>query len=383
MAKKDYYELLGVSKNASVDEIKKAYRKLAMQYHPDRNPGDKVAEQKFHEISDAYSVLSDEQKKAAYDRFGHAAFEQGGGFGGGAGGGQGQGFGGFDFSDIFEEMFGNGFGGRGGGSPRGGSFKQPGADVRFNLEVSLEEAFKGTTAQIKFQGSVKCTTCDGSGSKDKAAHTTCSHCNGRGATRHQQGFFTVERTCSHCNGAGKTIANPCKSCHGQGKVRDTKKLEVKIPPGVEDGTRIRISGEGEAGLRGGPNGDLYVFISVRSHPIFKRSGRDIFYKIPIPMITAALGGEIEVPSIDGTKSSLKIPAGTQNGQQFKLRNKGMSILRSSLRGDLIVEASIETPVNLSKHQKEILKQFEESCQKEDNSPQSSGFFAKVRDFLGG
>ena len=375
MAKKDFYTILGVSQSASADEIKKAYRKLAMKYHPDRNPGDKVAEQKFREASEAYEILRDEQKRAAYDRYGSAAFEQGMGNGAGPG----PGFGGFgfaaNFSDIIDEMFGD----LGNGN-RADSFQQSGSDVRFNLEISLEEAFRGTTARIKFSTGVACERCHGLGSEGGLAPTTCSTCQGRGKSRYQQGFFTIERSCSSCGGSGKTIADPCRTCSGQGRVRREKNLEVKIPAGVEEGTRIRVSREGEAGLRGGPAGDLYVFLSIRPHRFFKRQNADLFCRVPIPMTTAALGGEVEIPVLDGSKSAVKIPAGTQAGQQFRLRGKGMSVLRSSSRGDLIIEAGIETPVNLTKKQKELLKQFEEASQKEHNNPQSTGFFAKVKEF---
>ncbi|RZI46394.1 molecular chaperone DnaJ [Candidatus Finniella inopinata] len=381
MANKDFYKTLGVSQGSSPEDIKKAYRKLAMKYHPDKNPGDKAAEQKFRDVAEAYEILSDEQKKAAYDRYGSAAFEQGMGGGGGAG----PGFGGFgfsgNFSDIIDEMFGDL-----GGSGRTDTFQQIGADVRFNLDISLDDAFKGTTARVKFTTGVPCDHCHGLGSQGGLAPTNCSACHGRGKTRYQQGFFTIERACNTCGGSGKTIADPCRPCGGQGRVRREKNLEVKIPPGVEDGTRIRLTREGEAGLRGGPAGDLYVFLSVRPHRLFKRQGADLFCRIPIPMTTAALGGEIEVPCVDGSKSSLKIPSGTQGGQQFRLRGKGMSVLRSSARGDLIIEAGVETPVNLSKKQKELLKQFEEASKKEENNPHSTGFFAKVKEFwdeLGG
>ena len=390
MAKKDFYKTLGVSNTASAEEIKKAYRKQAMKHHPDRNPGDKTAEQKFRELSDAYDVLKDDQKRATYDRFGAEAFEQGGGATSHPGGGNpGFGFGfsggGFsgNFSDIIDEMFGD-FDGR--GSAGSQLYKQPGSDIRFNLEISLEEAFKGSNARIKYTTAVACDTCKGSGSEANAAPITCTGCNGRGKTRFQQGFFTVERTCSTCNGAGSVISKPCRVCSGNGRTRREKNLEVKIPAGVEDGTRIRVTQEGEAGMRGGPPGDLYVFLSIRSHRFFKRQAADIHCRVPITMMTAALGGEIEVPSIDGSHAIVKIPAGTQSGHQFRLRGKGMSVLRSSSRGDMFIEAAVETPVNLSKKQKELLEQFSETSKKESNSPQSSGFFTKVKEFwdeLGG
>lgn len=384
---KDFYKTLGVSKTATADELKKAYRKLAMQYHPDKNPGDKTAEQKFREISEAYDVLRDDQKRAAYDRYGPDVFEQGG-FNPNAGAAHGGGFGGFGFSggfganfaDIIDEMFGE-FGG--GASD---TFQQAGSDVRFNLEISLEEAFKGTTARVKYATGVECDSCKGSGSESGAPPVVCSACKGRGKSRAQQGFFTIERTCHVCRGAGKTISTPCHTCTGTGRTRREKNLEVKIPAGVEDGTRIRVTKEGEAGLRGGPPGDLYVFLSLRPHRFFKRQGSDLYCRAPITMTVASLGGEIGVPSIDGSQTNLKIPAGTQSGHQFRIRGKGMTALRSSVRGDMIIEAVVETPVNLTKKQKELLKQFEETTKKEANNPQSSGFFAKVKEFweeLGG
>lgn len=372
MAKKDYYELLGVSRTAKADEIKKAYRKLAMKYHPDRNPGDKVAEEKFREATEAYDVLKDEQKRAAYDRFGHAAFDQSQG-----GGGQ-HGFGGFDFTssfaDIFDEMFGGGFGGRGQSETN-----LRGSDIRYNHEISLEEAFKGATAKIRYLTGVGCDTCKGTGAADSAAPVTCAMCHGRGRVRAQQGFFTIEKTCPQCQGMGQRIEKPCKSCHGSGRVRKEKTIEVKIPAGVDDGTRIRIATAGEAGMRGGPSGDLYVFISVRSHKIFKREGKDVYCRIPITMMIASLGGEIEVPTIDGTRAKVKIPPGTQSGHQFRLRGKGMSVLRSTIRGDMYIEASVETPMNLSKKQRELLEEFEKHGKPESNNPESSGFFKKVKE----
>lgn len=375
MSNKDPYKTLGVSQDASSDTIKKAYRKLAMQYHPDKNPGDKSADQKFRDVTEAYEILTDPQKKAAFDRFGSAAFDQNAG--GGPGGGSG--FGGFgfssNFSDIIDEMFGDL-----GGGGRSESFQQTGSDIRFNLDISLEEAFKGTNARVKFATGILCDKCHGSGSAKGSSPTNCLSCKGRGKMRYQQGFFTVEKACNDCGGSGKTVSDPCRPCSGQGRIRKEKNLEVKIPAGVEEGTRIRVAREGEAGLRGGPSGDLYVFLSIRPHRLFRRQGADLFCKIPIPMTIAALGGDIEVPSIDGTRSALKIPIGTQGGQQFRMRNKGMSVLRSNARGDLIIEAGVETPVNLTKKQKDILKQFEEANIKEDNSPQSTGFFAKVKEF---
>ncbi|WP_032113040.1 molecular chaperone DnaJ [Candidatus Paracaedibacter symbiosus] len=375
MAKKDYYELLSIARTASADEIKKAYRKLAMKYHPDRNPGDKAAEEKFKEATEAYDVLKDEQKKAAYDRFGHAAFDQSQG----GGGARHQGAGGFDFTssfaDIFDEMFGGGFGG---GGRQEANLR--GSDIRYNYEISLDEAFKGAVAKIRYLTGVPCEPCKGSGSENSAAPVNCTMCRGSGRIRAQQGFFTIEKTCPQCHGMGQMIEKPCKSCNATGRVRKEKTIDVKIPGGVDDGTRIRIAGAGEAGMRGGPSGDLYVFITIRPHKIFKREGKDIYCRIPITMITASLGGEIEVPTIDGTRAKVKIPPGTQSGHQFRLRGKGMSVLRTTVRGDMYIEASVETPMNLSKKQRELLQEFEKHGKHESNNPESSGFFTKVKEF---
>ncbi|MDX2112992.1 MAG: molecular chaperone DnaJ [Alphaproteobacteria bacterium] len=370
---KDFYEILGVSKTASADELKKAYRKLAMQHHPDKNPGDKKAEEKFKEISHAYDILSDEQKRAAYDRYGHDAFTQGGM--GGAGGGAG----GFDFSasgfaDIFEDLFGMG----GGARQRQPSGPARGADLRYNLSISLEDAFKGKQETIKVATAVACESCSGSGGEKGSAPVSCGTCSGSGRIRMSQGFFTMERTCTSCQGMGKVIKNPCKSCAGSGRVRKEKTLSVNIPAGVEEGTRIRLSNEGEVGARGGPAGDLYIFVSVAEHPIFKRDGADIHCQIPIPMTTAALGGSIEAPTIDGTRVKVSIPEGTQSGHQMRLRGKGMSVLRSGHRGDMYIHTQVETPVKLSKKQKDLLKEFEKSGG--HTSPESEGFFAKVKEF---
>jgi molecular chaperone DnaJ len=372
MSKQDFYELLGVERGASGDDIKKAYRKMAMQYHPDRNPGDAAAEQKFKDITEAYDVLKDEQKRAAYDRFGHAAFEQGGGGGGGFGGG---GFGGGGFADIFDEMFGEFMGGR-----RGQSSGR-GADMRYNMEISLEEAFAGKSTTVKVPSSASCEDCKGTGGKDGAQPVACSTCHGAGKVRSQQGFFTIERTCPSCQGMGKVIKDPCRSCGGTGRTRKEKTLSVTIPAGVEDGTRIRLAGEGEAGMRGAPPGDLYIFLSIGAHRIFQRDGANIFCRVPIPMTTAALGGSIEVPTIDGGKAKVTIPEGTQSGHQFRLRSKGMSVLRSPARGDMFIQAMVETPVNLTRRQTELLKEFEASGEgeKAKNSPESHGFFAKVKE----
>ncbi|ARJ66337.1 molecular chaperone DnaJ [Magnetospirillum sp. ME-1] len=376
MSKQDYYELLGVEKGASGDDIKKAYRKLAMQFHPDRNPGNADAEQKFKEINEAYDVLKDEQKRAAYDRFGHAAFEQGGGGPGGFGGGGFGGFGGGGFSDIFDEMFGEFMGGG-----RRGQASGRGADLRYNMDISLEDAFAGKSATIKVPSSAPCEDCKGTGGKDGAQPVTCSGCNGHGKVRQQQGFFTIERTCPTCQGMGKIIKDPCRSCGGSGRTRKEKTLSVNIPAGVEDGTRIRLAGEGEAGMRGAPSGDLYIFLSIAAHRIFQRDGANIFCRVPIPMTTAALGGTIEVPAIDGSKAKVTIPEGTQSGNQFRLKNKGMSVLRSPARGDMFIQAVVETPVNLTKRQKELLAEFNEAGEgeKAKNSPESQGFFAKVKE----
>ena len=368
--KRDYYEVLGVKKGASADELKKAYRKLAMDHHPDRNPHDKQAEHKFKELNEAYDILKDDQKRAAYDRFGHAAFEQGRGAGAGAGD-----FGfGAGFADIFEDMFGEFMGRRGPGQAARGS------DLRYNMEVTLEEAFAGKASQIKVQSTVSCGECKGTGGRDGAAPVECATCRGMGKVRASQGFFTIERTCPSCQGAGRVIKDPCRGCGGSGRVRKEKTLSVAIPAGVEDGTRIRLTGEGEAGLRGAPNGDLYIFLAVKPHRLFQRDGANILCRVPIPMTTASLGGSIEVPTVDGGRAKVSIPAGTQSGHQFRLRGKGMSVLRSPARGDMFVEASVETPVKLTKRQEELLRQFEqEGGNSKDTSPESAGFFAKVKE----
>jgi molecular chaperone DnaJ len=373
----DFYELLGVGRGASPDEIKKAYRKLAMQYHPDRNPGDKAAEKTFKEINHAYDILKDEQKRAAYDRYGASAFEGGAGPNGPGGGPFGAG--GFDFSDIFEQMFGGGdVGGRGRstGPARGN-------DLRYNLEISLEEAFAGSDASVRVPSSVSCDACHGSGAEPGSRPVNCPTCQGRGRVRMQQGFFTIERTCPACHGAGQKIEKPCRACHGAGRVRKDKTLNVKIPAGVEDGTRIRLAGEGEAGARSGPPGDLYVFLSVRKHRLYERDGADLLCRVPISMVQAALGGAIEVPTLDGKMARVSIPAGTQSGHQFRLRGKGMPVLRSSQKGDLYIESIIETPVNLTARQKELLKEFEAAGKGNGTSPESEGFFNKVKEMFGG
>lgn len=369
MSKRDYYDVLGVGRGADASELKKAYRKLAMEYHPDRNSGDAQAEKAFKEINEAYDVLKDKDKRAAYDRFGHDAFAQGGGPHGGAGG-----FGAGGFADIFDEMFGDFMGGRSRSAARGG------ADLRYNMQISLEEAFNGSSAQIRVPTSVACEDCSGSGAAHNTSPTNCTACGGRGRVRAQQGFFTIERTCPSCQGVGRIIEDPCTTCSGAGRVHKEKTLQVNIPAGVEDGTRIRLAGEGEAGLRGGPTGDLYIFLDVAPHPIFQREGADTFCRVPIPMTTAALGGDVEVPVIDGGRAKVSVPAGTQNAKRFRLKGKGMRILRSSARGDMYVEMEVETPVNLTKRQKELLREFDQESQGTQTSPQSEGFFTKVKEF---
>jgi len=376
MAKQDYYQTLGVAKDASAEAIKKAYRAAAMKFHPDRNAGDKAAEHKFKEISEAYDILKDDQKRAAYDRYGHAAFENGagaraGGFGAGAG------FGAGGFADIFEEMFGEFMG----GARRGGQTSGRGGDLRYNMQITLEEAFAGKTATVRVPSSVKCEDCSGSGGEKGTHPISCPVCHGSGRTRMTQGFFTMERTCTHCAGTGRVIEKPCKTCGGSGRTRRDKNLNVNVPPGVEDGTRIRLAGEGEAGLRGSPPGDLYIFLSIEPHRLFERDGADLHCKVPISMVTASLGGPIEVPGIDGTRVRLQIPAGAQTGQQFRLKGKGMSVLRRNHRGDFYVHLAVETPVHLSKKQQELLHEFEKAGGKgKSHSPEADGFFAKVKEF---
>jgi molecular chaperone DnaJ len=371
---RDYYEVLGVERGADGETLKKAYRRLAVQHHPDKNPGDAEAEKRFKELSQAYDVLRDDQKRAAYDRFGHAAFENGGGARSGADFGFNFASG---FADIFDEMFGDfGRGGRQGAT--GGGAR--GADLRYNLEVTLEDAFRGKQATIRVPTTVSCEDCTGTGAAKGSKPTQCEHCQGRGRVRAQQGFFTIERTCPVCQGSGRVIKTPCKSCHGHGRVRKEKTLSVNIPAGVEDGTRIRLGGEGEAGLRGAPPGDLYIFLSLAPHRLFQRDGANIYCRVPIPMTTAALGGTIEVPCVDGSRARVTVPAGTQPGHQFRLKAKGMSVMRAAQRGDMYVETAVETPVHLSKRQKELLEEFERAGRKEETSPESEGFFAKVREF---
>jgi molecular chaperone DnaJ len=371
MAKQDYYDTLDVNRGAGEADLKKAYRKLAMQYHPDRNPDDASAERRFKEVSEAYAILRDSDKRAAYDRFGHAAFENGGG---------GPGAGGFDFNfgagfaDIFDEMFGEFMGGnRGGGAQRG-------ADLRYNMEISLEEAFEGKTAEIRVPTSISCEPCTGTGAAKGSSPVTCGACKGRGRMRAQQGFFTIERTCPSCHGIGRVIERPCTDCQGAGRVEKTKSLKINIPAGVEEGTRIRLTGEGEAGIRGAASGDLYIFLAVRPHRLFQRNGADIYCRAPIPMTTASLGGTIEVPAIDGSRARITLPPGTQSNRQFRLKAKGMRILRSNARGDMYIEVTVETPVNLTKRQRELLQTFEEAGKGRRTSPESEGFFVRVKEF---
>jgi molecular chaperone DnaJ len=381
MAKRDYYDVLGAKKGASAEELKKAYRTKAKELHPDRNSDNPNAEAQFKEVNEAYDVLKDADKKAAYDRYGHAAFEGGMGAGGQRGGfSGGQGDFGSAFSDVFEDLFGD-FMGRGGGGGGGRSRAQRGSDLRYNLRISLEEAYAGVPKTINVPTSIACDSCRGTGAEGGSEPTTCPTCSGMGKVRAQQGFFTVERTCPTCNGAGQIVKNPCKSCHGHGRIEKERALSVNIPAGVETGTRIRLAGEGEAGLRGGPTGDLYIFIEVKEHPIFQRDSAHLFCRVPISFATAALGGEVEVPTIDGGKARVKVPAGSQTGKQMRLRAKGMPALRGGGVGDMLLELSVETPVNLTSRQKELLREFE--ALSEDNNPEGRTFFSKVKGFWDG
>ncbi|MFZ0989527.1 MAG: molecular chaperone DnaJ [Xanthobacteraceae bacterium] len=372
MAKRCYYETLAIDRTASDGEIKAAFRKHAMQLHPDRNPGDNTAEHRFKEINEAYEVLKDPDKRAAYDRFGHAAFEHGMGTGP-------AGFGadfGTTFSDLFEGIFGMSAGrGRSSGRERG-------ADLRYNMEIALQEAFNGKTAQIRIPTSVTCEACSGSGAKAGTKPKTCPMCGGHGRVRHAQGFFTLERTCPNCHGRGQSIDTPCASCAGSGRVTRERTLSVNIPAGVEDGTRIRLAGEGEAGVRGGPPGDLYIFLSIGAHPFFQREGADLHCRVPVSMVAASLGGEFEVPTIDGGKTKVKVPEGTQSGRRFRLVGKGMPVLRSRQSGDMYVQVVVETPQQLTKKQRELLAEFERLSSSE-TQPESSGFLGKVKEFLDG
>ncbi len=379
MSKRDYYDVLGLKKGASPDEIKKAYRTKAKELHPDRNADNPQAENQFKEANEAYEVLKDADKKAAYDRYGHAAFEGGMGGGGGPRGGGfpggGQGDFASAFSDVFDDLFGDFMGGgRGGGRQRAAR----GADLRYNLRVTLEDAYNGLQKSITVPTSVQCGSCNGSGAEGGAEPTTCPTCSGMGKVRATQGFFTVERTCPTCSGLGQIIKNPCNSCGGAGRVQKERALSVNIPAGVETGTRIRLAGEGEAGMRGGPPGDLYIFIEVKPHDLFEREGNALHCRVPVSMASAALGGDIEVPTIDGGRSRVKIPAGSQSGRQMRLRGKGMPALRGGGAGDMFIELAVETPVNLTSRQKELLREFEDLS--EDNNPESKSFFSSVKSF---
>jgi molecular chaperone DnaJ len=375
MSKRDYYEVLGVQRTVTEVELKSSFRKLAMKYHPDKNPGDKTAEVTFIEINEAYQVLSDPQKRGAYDRFGHAAFQNGGGPGGPGFGNE---FGDF-MSDIFDSFFGDQ---RQGGGRRGAGGRERGADLRYNLEISLEDAFKGRAASVTIPTSVTCEVCSGTGAKAGSKPRTCPTCGGAGRVRAAQGFFSIERTCPNCHGRGEVIDDPCPNCSGAGRVTRERTLSVNIPAGVEDGTRIRIAGEGEAGTRGGPAGDLYIFLTVKPHPFFQRDGADLYCQVPISFITAALGGEFVVPTIDGQDAKVKVPEGTASGKQFRLRQKGMAVLRSRDFGDLYIQVAVETPQNLTRRQRELLMEFDRESSK-DTSPESSGFFARMREFFDG
>jgi molecular chaperone DnaJ len=374
MAKRDYYEVLGVQRECTDVELKVAFRKLAMQHHPDRNPGSKEAEAKFKEVNEAYDILKDPQKRAAYDRFGHAAFD-GGGFGGRQGGFEAGGFGSFSdiFNDIFEDLTGRGRG-------RGSGGRERGADLRYNMEIELEDAFKGKTATIRIPTSVACESCSGTGAKPGSRPRPCATCGGHGRVRATQGFFSIERTCPACHGRGEVIDDPCSNCGGAGRVTRERTLSVNIPAGVEDGTRIRLANEGEAGTRGGPPGDLYIFLSIQPHPFFQRDAADLHCRVPISMVSAALGGEITVPTIDGGKAKVAVPEGTQTGRQVRIRGKGMPVLRSREVGDMYVQLFVETPKNLTKRQRELLEEFDAQSSKE-TQPESAGFFAKVKDFF--
>jgi molecular chaperone DnaJ len=376
MPKRDYYEILGLSRGASEQDIKSAFRRLAKDCHPDRNADDKSAEAKFKELNEAYEALRDPQKRAAYDQFGHAAFEGHGGRGA-------HGFG-PDFassmSDIFDDLFGEFMGGRRGRGQRTG--RERGADLRYNMEITLPEAFAGKTAQIRVPTSVTCEACTGSGAKSGTQPSTCPTCGGAGKVRASQGFFTIERTCPSCQGRGEIINDPCGACSGSGRVTRERTLSVNIPAGVEDGTRIRLAGEGEAGMRGGPAGDLYIFLSIKPHEFFQRDGADIFCRVPISMVTAALGGQLDVPTVDGGKTRVKVPEGTETGKQFRLKGKGMPVLRSKVTGDMYIQVEVETPKNLTSRQRELLESFERESHGE-TSPHSAGFFTRVKEFFEG
>jgi molecular chaperone DnaJ len=371
MTKRDYYDVLGINKSASPDQIKSAYRKLAVKHHPDKNKGDKASEEKFKEASEAYHILSNTERKQNYDNFGHAAFENGGGGRGG--------FSNFDFSsnfsDIFEDFFGEGFG----GGRRSRKSNNRGSDLRYDLSISLNEAFSGKKQDIKFSTSEKCDICKGTGSKPGHSPSTCSMCGGHGQVRSSQGFFTVQQTCPQCGGSGEQITHPCTSCGGQGKKQASKRLSVTIPKGVDDGTRIRLAGKGEAGSRGAGSGDLYLFINVYSHDLFKRSEENLYFECPISIADAALGTTIEIPTIDGGKAKIKIPAGTQSGKQLRLKGKGMPYIRGSGYGDLYVQLNTEVPISLNKEQKELLEKFRQ-IENEKSNPSIKKFFEKAKNF---
>ncbi|MCI5060617.1 MAG: molecular chaperone DnaJ [Alphaproteobacteria bacterium] len=383
---KDFYKTLGVERGASADDIKKAYRKLAMKYHPDQNKDNKEAETKFKEINEAYDILKDEKKRAAYDRFGAAAFDGSQGpFGGGGTSGAGNPFGGGfnnagNFSDIFEDMFGSFMDGGMGGRGNGGAMR--GNDMQYALDIDLEDAYFGKETTIRVPLNDTCDKCDGSGAEKGSKPETCTTCNGTGRVRAQQGFFTIERTCATCGGVGQMIKNPCKACSGTGRVRREKTLKVNIPKGIDGGRRIRLSGEGEAGVRGGPSGDLYILVGLKPHKFFKREGANLYCRVPIPMTTATLGGEIEVPTVDGKKAEVKVPGGTQTGQQFRLRGKGMPVIGSNTNGDMYIEIFVETPVNLNSKQKDMFKKLDKDLSGKDGkkySPESSSFVKKMKD----
>ena len=377
MAKRDFYEVLGVGKSASADELKKAYRKKAKELHPDRNSKNPKAENQFKEVNEAYNALKNPEKKAAYDRFGHAAFD--GGMGGGQRGGFGkQGDFSSAFSDVFDDLFGDFMGGGRGGTRQRAA---RGSDLRYNLQVSLEDAYAGSQKTINVPTSVSCKSCNGTGAESGAEPQTCPTCSGMGKVRAQQGFFTVERTCPTCSGMGQIIKNPCSICGGAGRIEKDRSLSVNIPAGVETGTKIRLVGEGEAGLRGGTTGDLYIFVEVRDHPLFQRDGIHLFCRVPVSVASASLGGDIEVPTIDGGRSRVKIPAGSQSGRQMRLRAKGMPALRGGGKGDMLIELAVETPVKLTARQKELMREFDDLS--EDNNPERSTFFSKVKNFWDG
>ena len=380
MTERDYYEILGVNKGASSDEIKKSFRKLAMQYHPDRNPGDSEAEAKFKEINEAYEILKDDQKRAAYDRFGHQAFSGGSGGGNPFGGGFNFDFGGGagGFADIFSEVFSEFMGG---GRGRRQSYAQRGQDVRYNLSITLEEAFGGIEKEITIPSTETCEKCHGHGTKDGSEAPICPHCGGSGKVRMQQGFFVVEQSCPHCKGAGRLVKETCSECKGKGFINKQKTIKVKIPAGIEDDTRMRVAGGGEAGIRGGENGDLYVFITVKQHKLYERDGANLYTRIPISMCCAALGGKVDIPSIDGSKIELKIDSGSQSDQIVKIKGQGMTFVRSDRRGDLFVKLRVETPVNLSARQKELLEEFRSISKDENCQPEAKSFFDKIKDLF--